>query len=192
VAPIIDVLNEHLQAGRIHSFGASNWTTERIDEATAYAADHGLQGFSSSSCNLALATQSEPMWPGSISVSDPTSLQWYAQRQLPLFSWSSQAGGYFALDEETIAANRDLTRVYDSPENRERRARAVALGEDRGYSANEVALAWALAQPFPTYAIIGPRTVDELHGSLRGLEVELSEEDATWLSRGIGGKGTQT
>jgi aryl-alcohol dehydrogenase-like predicted oxidoreductase len=187
VGPIVDVLNEHLQAGRIRCFGASNWTMERIDEAAAYAADHGLESFSCSSCNLALATQSEPMWPGSLSVSDPISLRWHTQRQLPLFSWSSQAGGYFALDEARIAANSDLTRVYDSPENRERRARAVELGEARGFSANEVALAWTLAQRFPTYAIIGPRTVDELHGSLRGLDVDLSEEDATWLSLGADG-----
>lgn len=196
VGPLIDVLNEHLQAGRIRSFGASNWTLERMDEAAAYAAERGLEGFSCSSCNLALATQNEPMWPGSLSVSDPVSLRWYGQKQMPLFSWSAQAGGYFALDDAQIEANADLARVYDSPENRERRARAAALGVSRGYSANEVALAWTLVQRFPTFAIIGPRTVGELRGSLRGLDVELSAEERAWLTleadtSGAGNRGEQ-
>src|SRR5918911_4469580 len=37
VGPIIEVLNEHLRAGRIHAFGASNWTPERIEQANEYA-----------------------------------------------------------------------------------------------------------------------------------------------------------
>jgi aryl-alcohol dehydrogenase-like predicted oxidoreductase len=45
-----------------------------------------------------------------------------------------------------------------------------------------VALAWALGQPFPTYAIIGPRTVDELRRSVAALEIELTREQRRWLN----------
>jgi aryl-alcohol dehydrogenase-like predicted oxidoreductase len=34
----VDVLDEHFRAGRIRSFGGSNWTPGRIDAANAYAA----------------------------------------------------------------------------------------------------------------------------------------------------------
>ena len=37
VGPIVEVLNEHKAAGRIHAFGGSNWAYERVQEANAYA-----------------------------------------------------------------------------------------------------------------------------------------------------------
>ena len=45
VGPIIEALNEHRDAGRIHAFGGSNWSVDRIDAANEYAAKHGLTPF---------------------------------------------------------------------------------------------------------------------------------------------------
>ena len=45
VDPIVDALNEHFAAGRIKSFGGSNWTHQRIQEANDYAAKNGLEPF---------------------------------------------------------------------------------------------------------------------------------------------------
>lgn len=42
VGPIVEALNEHVAAGRIHAIGASNWTYNRIQEANDYAWTHGL------------------------------------------------------------------------------------------------------------------------------------------------------
>ena len=39
----------------------------------------------------------------------------------------------------------------------------------------EVALAWLLANPVVTAPIIGPRTLDQLQGSLHALEIKLDE-----------------
>ncbi len=38
VSEIVDVLNEHIKAGRIKAIGGSNWTSDRIQEANEYAA----------------------------------------------------------------------------------------------------------------------------------------------------------
>ena len=38
-----------------------------------------------------------------------------------------------------------------------------------------MALAWLLANPAVTAPIIGPRTLDQLTGSLRALEIKLDE-----------------
>ena len=35
---------------------------------------------------------------------------------------------------------------------------------------------------FPSFALIGPRTSDELDSSLKNLDVELSEEKVNWLN----------
>ncbi|MEM7348407.1 MAG: aldo/keto reductase, partial [Chloroflexota bacterium] len=71
VEPIIDVLNEHQQAGRIRVFGASNWSQERIQAANAYAEANNLSPFIASSPQFSLAVQHVPPWPDCISISGP-------------------------------------------------------------------------------------------------------------------------
>jgi aryl-alcohol dehydrogenase-like predicted oxidoreductase len=101
---------------------------------------------------------------------------WYRRKQLPVFAWSSQAGGFFAGRRDEL-----IDRVYADERNLERLRRAKELGERKGFSANEVALAWVLHQPFPTHAIIGPRSPSELQESVAGLGVELTPEEVRWL-----------
>jgi aryl-alcohol dehydrogenase-like predicted oxidoreductase len=176
VGPMVDALNEHLGAGRVRAFGASNWGVERLEEANAYAEARNLSGFACSSPAFSLASHNEPPWPGCVVASDAGSRAWYARTGLPLFAWSSQAGGFFAGVD-----NADVARVYDGERNRERLRRASDLGKRMGCSANQIALAWVLDKPFPTYAIIGPRTVAELEESVAALEVDLTEEECRWL-----------
>ncbi len=183
VGPIMDTLNEHKQAGRILAFGASNWTTTRLEEANAYAAQHGLDGFACSSSHLSLAMQNESAWPDCVSAGDPASRAWYERTQLPLFPWSSQAWGFFTgRFQPGKRDDPDVVRVYYSEDNWERLRRAQDLACSKGCTANQVALAWVLHQPFPTYPIIGPRSVEELHSSVAALDVALSPDEIRWLN----------
>jgi aryl-alcohol dehydrogenase-like predicted oxidoreductase len=111
-----------------------------------------------------------------VSAHDPDSLAWYARTQLPLFAWSAQAAGYFA--------GVVVERVYESEANRERRRRATELAARLGAKPTQVALAWTLGQPFPTHAVIGPRSVAELRESVEALELELTPQDVRWLDLG--------
>jgi aryl-alcohol dehydrogenase-like predicted oxidoreductase len=176
VGELIDALDAHRHAGDIRAFGVSNWTLPRIEAANAYAADRGVAGICCNSPHLSLAIQNEPAWPGCLSATDAESRAWHTSTGMPLLAWSAQAGGFFA------GAGGDTLRVYDNPANRERRDRAEQLGRRTGASANAVALAWVLAQPFPTIAAIGPHSVEHLRSSLEALDVELSAEDARWLN----------
>jgi 1-deoxyxylulose-5-phosphate synthase len=178
VGPVVQLLNEYRSAGKIRAFGASNWSTARIDEANAYAAPHALEGFTFSSPNLALARQNEPPWPEALSASDPDSRAWYERTQMPLFAWSSQAGGWFS---GRYSPDADIVRVYNSADNRERLRRARELGVAKGVDANAIALAWVLHQPFPTWALIGPRNVEELETSVAALDVALTAGEVRWL-----------
>jgi aryl-alcohol dehydrogenase-like predicted oxidoreductase len=183
VGPIVEALNEHRRAGRIRAFGGSNWNPQRLDEANAYAAAHGLQGFSASSPNLSLAVQNEPVWTDCLSASDPASRAWYARTQMPLFAWSSQAGGFFTgLYSPENRENETMVRVYYSDDNWERLRRATELGRQKGFTANQVALSWVLHQPFPTFPLIGPHSVDELKSSVAALNLELTAEEVRWLN----------
>jgi aryl-alcohol dehydrogenase-like predicted oxidoreductase len=176
VGPMIECLNEHVRAGRIRAFGASNWTCERIDEANAFAAAHDLEGFTCSSVHLSLAAQNEEHWPGTLSATDPAVHAWHERTQMPLFAWSAQARGFFAGHE-----SESVDRVYDNEGNRERRRRAAEIGTRLGCSANQVALAWVLAQPFPVHAVVGVRTIEQLRDAVGALDVELSPDDVRRL-----------
>lgn len=173
---------EHLEsirlAGRIRAFGGSNWTTGRLEEAAAFADARNLAGFDCSSPGLSLAVPNEPPWPGCVTIHDAVDLAWYARTQVPVLAWSSQAAGFFAGVKD---AN---VRVYETAANDERLRRARQLGEEQGFTANQVALAWVLRQPFPIFAVIGPATVDELHDSVRALELELTDDQVRWLDLG--------
>jgi aryl-alcohol dehydrogenase-like predicted oxidoreductase len=185
VGEFVEVLNEHLRAGRIRAFGGSNWTTERLAAANAYAAEHGLIGFAASSPNLALARWNEPMWAGCVSASDAEARAWYTETQMPLFSWSSQASGFttgrFSPDDRDNPALSGIARTWFNAENWERLRRSRELAAKKGVGPTQIALAWVLNQPFPTHALIGPRTIDEMRSSIEALQVELTPEEMAWL-----------
>ena len=158
------------EAGLIRAYGTSNWTTARIDEANAWAAEHGLEGFCLSSQHLSLAAQNEEQWADTRSANEPEMFAWHERTQTPLLAWSAQARGYFFGRDGS-----EVLRVYDNPVNRERRRRAEQLGERLGFTASQVALAWALEQPFPVYACFGARTADQVREAFGALEVDPSE-----------------
>jgi aryl-alcohol dehydrogenase-like predicted oxidoreductase len=54
----------------------------------------------------------------------------------------------------------------------------VKLTAERGVPLAEFALAWVLRNPDVTSAIIGPRTMEQLEGNLRALDLQVAGEDA--------------
>jgi hypothetical protein len=75
-------------------------------------------------------------------------------------------------------------RVWYSDRNFERRDRAIELANRLDKSPIHVALAYVLAQPFPSVPLIGPRTLDELDDSLKALNINLTPDDVAWLEGG--------
>ncbi|MCM3749803.1 aldo/keto reductase [Paenibacillus pasadenensis] len=181
VGPIMEELNEHLQAKRIHAIGASNWSWQRISEANDYAAANGLTGFVFNSPNLSLAKPNEARWAGTVSA-DAEMCDWHERTGLPLLSWSAQAGGFFSGHfSPDNHADAEMVRVYYSDNNWERYRRAVKLGEEKGVTAIQIALSYVLYQRFPTCAIIGPRNSDEFQSSIEAMNLELTPAEVEWL-----------
>jgi predicted dehydrogenase/aryl-alcohol dehydrogenase-like predicted oxidoreductase len=179
----IDVLDAHVRAGRVRVFGASNWSLARIEEANVYAAAHGKTGFTVVSNNFSLARMVEPPWAGCLSVADAESRAWFARTQMPLLPWSSQARGFFT-DRARPEGSDDpeLVRCWYSADNWHRRTRAVELAKDRHVLPINIALAYVLCQPFPTFPLIGPRTLEETRTSLAALDVTLTPDEVRWLN----------
>ncbi|MBR2691969.1 MAG: aldo/keto reductase [Aquamicrobium sp.] len=186
VGEFVDAMDAEVRAGRIRGpFGGSNWTRERMAAAIDYAERNGRQAPGALSNNFSLAEMLVPIWDGCIASSDAGWRRWLTERQMPNFAWSSQGRGFF-----TERAGRDrrdseeLVRVWYSEDNFARRDRAIELAGRLGKSPIHVALAYVLAQPFPSVPLIGPRTLGELDDSLQALDITLSAADLDWLVNG--------
>ena len=181
VGEFVDVLNEHADAGRITIFGGSNWSPARVDAADAYAAANGKRGFSVLSNHFGLAQAYDVPWAGCEHMTDAASKAWLAEKKIPLLPWSSQARGFFARANAADRSDAELVRCYYSDSNFERKARAEQLGAELGVPATAIALAFVLAQPFPTFPLFGPRTIAETRSSMAGLSVALDAAQIAWL-----------
>lgn len=182
VGEFVDVLNEHKAAGRIKIFGGSNWTTERIEAFNDYARKNGKTGFVAISNNLSLARMVDAPWPGCISVSDPKLMAWHRTTKMPLIPWSSQARGFFTLGDPNNTADKELVRCWYSDDNFKRQARAKELAAKKGVTPIQIALAYVLNQEFPTFALIGPRSIEETRTSFDALKIQLTPQEVRWLN----------
>jgi len=179
----VDVLAGHLLAGRMRAFGGSNWSLARVEAANDYARRKGLPAFAAVSNNFSLAEMIDPVWPGCIASSDPASRAWLAKTRMPLMAWSSQARGFFTeRGDPADKSDREMVRCWHSAGNFRRRERAIEMARRRGVLPIQVALAYVLCQPFPTFALVGPRTLAETRTSLAALDIELAPEDLAWLN----------
>ena len=197
VSEWMDVLNAEQAAGRIKAFGASNWSLARVREANAYAVEHGLASFAAVSNNFSLARMVDPIWSGCVAASSEDWRTWLAAEQMPLFPWSSQARGFFTARFDQVRAEMDsgvdadlgdqpsdaeMRRCWFAADNFQRRARAVELAAEKKVAPINIALAYVLSQPFPCFALIGPRTLGETRSSLVALDIDLSDDERAWLN----------
>jgi predicted dehydrogenase/aryl-alcohol dehydrogenase-like predicted oxidoreductase len=183
IGEFVEVLNMHKQAGRINVFGGSNWSVARIDAANLYAKNKGLAGFGVLSNNFSLARMVDPVWAGCISASDPETRQWLEKTQIPLFAWSSQARGFFTeRSGREKFDDKELVRCWYADDNFTRKERALILAKEKVVSPIAIAGAYVLNQPFPTFALIGPRFISETTSSLEALTVQLTADEVAWLN----------
>lgn len=110
---------------------------------------------------------------------------------LGLIPWSPLDGGILggALEKFNSGRRAEATAQKNIELHRSQLESYENLCHDLGEKPADVALAWLLHNPVVTAPIIGPRTLEQLTGSLRALELTLSDEimqrlDAIWPGPG--------
>ena len=192
VEPIMDTLNEHIQAGHFHAFGASNWSHQRIEAANNYAQANGLQPFVSSSPQFSLAESVDEPWPLCISISGPEggdARAWYTHTHMPLLAYSPLASGFFSgrfrRDNLQIFGEREwdeiVVRTYANEANFQRLDRASILAEEKGLTAAQIAVAFVMNQPLNIFAIVGPHTSEKFQANIEASEIQLTPKEMAWL-----------
>lgn len=198
VGVLVELFNDFIREGKILAYGGSNWTTERIAEANAYAAAHGLIGFAASSPQFSLAAPIKPPWPGCLTISGEdyaADRAWYADNNMPLFVWSSLAAGFFTgrftpdnLDQffqpDAFWLDRACAEAYCTPENFALLERTQQLGEQKGLAAIQIAVAYIVNHPLQPFAVMGCRAIDEFTTNLEAASTQLTAAEMAWLETG--------
>ena len=170
-----------VQQGKVLYVGSSNFAGLHIAEAQCAARDRHFMGLVSeqSLYNLNARMIELEVIPACRAFG------------LGLIPWSPLAGGLLggALEKQ-IAGRRASKNIQEEIEKHQSQLEAYeALCLEIGEKPADVALAWMLHNKAVTSPIIGPRTMEQLEGSLRSLEIKLPEEimnrlDAIWPGPG--------
>ncbi|MFI7454052.1 aldo/keto reductase [Nonomuraea sp. NPDC049714] len=161
----MDVLR---QQGKIVYVGSSNFAGWHIAKAQEAAEKRGMFGLTSEQSHYNLLTRT-------VELEVLPACQDYGLGVIP---WSPLAGGLLGgilrkLDKGRSANDRMVTELEKHRDKIEQYEKFCdELGEDPAH----VGLAWLLAQPAVTAPIIGPRTLEQLEGTMRTLEIELDEQ----------------
>lgn len=188
VGPIVEFLNKLHEEGRIGAFGGSNWTARRVAEANAYAASHGLKGFTVTSPHYSLGIQTrDPRGNGCKTITgegNRDQRDWYRQAAMPVIAWSSLCGGVFSgkVTSGAWGGFHGDRRAYDCPENRERLRRCEELAARKSATVAQIALSWLLHSPLRVFPVIGASGPARIRENAAAADIALTQEEAAWLA----------
>ncbi|HLU73367.1 MAG TPA: aldo/keto reductase [Nonomuraea sp.] len=170
------------QQGKILYVGSSNFAGWHIAKAQESAARRGFFGLVSEQSHYNLLTRT-------VELEVLPACQDYGLGVIP---WSPLAGGLLGgvlrkIDKGRSASDRMLTELE---KHRDKIERYEKLCDELGEDPAHVGLAWLLKQPAVTAPIIGPRTLEQLDGTMRTLEIELDDEALAKLDEIFPGRRT--
>ena len=201
VGPIVEMLHSHYEAGRIKTYGASNWSLERICEANEYAKSHGLRPFKVSSQHFSLGEQKcDPHGGGCISLTGDSmrdTREWYIENDMPLLAYSSLCMGLFSgrfnrgnYMEKCQAGllPEPCVKAYCCEENFARLDRATELAKEKGVTTAAIAMAYVINYAkfyqLSTFALVGSGNKAEVQANVDAVNLMLTKEELDYLNIG--------
>ncbi len=110
---------------------------------------------------------------------------------MPLFTWSSLAGGFFSgrfkrdnLHTFTDYFDKVCVESYCIEENFQRLDRATRLAKEKGLTLPQIALAYVMNQPLNIWTLVGCQNGQEFAANVAASNVTLSAEEMAWLGLG--------
>jgi NDP-hexose C3-ketoreductase / dTDP-4-oxo-2-deoxy-alpha-D-pentos-2-ene 2,3-reductase len=165
---IWQAMEQLVREGKILYVGSSNFAAWHIVQANCAAQARHFMGLVSEQSRYSLRDRT-------IELEVVPACREYGVGIIP---WSPLAGGLLAGSAgQTQEGRRSEEWMRNEAEKYGPQLEAYqAFCQEIGEQPADVALAWVLHNPAVTGPIIGPRTVSQLTGSLRALEVELSPD----------------
>lgn len=170
-------LDQLVRHGHVRYIGVSNWAAWQIAKALGISERLGLAKFDSLQAYYTVAGRDL----------ERELVPMLKSEGLGLMVWSPLAGGFlsgkYSRAQDAAAAEQDSRRqVFDFPPvNKERAYDCIdvmrEIGEAKGVSVAQVALAWLLHQPQVTSVIVGAKRPEQLADNIAATRVRLSAEE---------------
>jgi aryl-alcohol dehydrogenase-like predicted oxidoreductase len=178
----LEALDLLVRSGKVRYVGTSNYSGWQLMKALGTAEPRGLPRFVSQQIYYSLqAREAEyELIPASV------------DQDLGVLVWSPLAGGLlsgkYRRDRQPPAGSRQLTDwneppVYDQEKLYDIVEVLVGIGQDRGVSAAQVALAYLLGRPAVTSLVIGARTTEQLADNLDAADLVLTADERERLDK---------
>jgi NDP-hexose C3-ketoreductase / dTDP-4-oxo-2-deoxy-alpha-D-pentos-2-ene 2,3-reductase len=174
-------MEQLVQSGKVLYVGSSNFAGWHIASANQLAARRHFLGLVSEQSKYSLVTRQ-------IELEVIPACREYG---LALIPWSPLAGGMLggALRKQSEGRRNSEQQQALIKKHHDQLERYEALCDGLGEKPADVAIAWQLHNPVVTSPIIGPRTMEQLTGTTRALEVQLDQDtlkqlDAIWPGPG--------
>ena len=178
----LEALDLLVRSGKVRYVGSSNYAGWQLMKALGTADRLGLPRFASQQIYYSLQARDAEyeLIPAAV------------DQGLGVLVWSPLAGGLlsgkYRRDRQPPSGSRQLT-DWDEPPVRDRDALydtvdvLVSIGEERGVSAAQVALAYLLGQPAVTSLVIGAKTSEQLADNLSAADLILTAEEQDRLDQ---------
>ncbi len=187
VTDILDTVETLRREGLLAAWGVANWSAARLAELQEAADAAGIDGPAASSVGFALAPPAPGVMAPDLVTLDADSAALHERTQLPLLAYSAQAKGWFERAARGEPSPHDP--VYDHGATRTLAATLAGVGAELGASVTEVAVAALTLLPFPTSAVVGPGTPDQLDSCWAASRLSLNERQRgrlrPWLTASI-------
>ena len=176
----LDALDLLIRSGKVRYVGASNYTAWQLMKALGTAERGGLPRFVSQQIYYSLQARDAEYELVPLAV----------DQGIGVLVWSPLAGGLlsgkYRRGVQPPAGSRHLSDwneppVYDQEKLYDTIEVLVAVGEEHGVSAAQVALAYLLGKPAVTSLVVGARTREQLADNLAAADLVLSAEQQARL-----------
>lgn len=162
VGELLECMESFRKAGKIRHYACSNWTTARMQEADAYAREHGLPGFIGNQALYNIgARHMLPPRDVTMLVADPAMLDYHRHSSNTLMPYSGVCNGFFhmlaAKGPQAVADS-----VYCTPGNLALARRMDELCRKYNASITQIMLGFFLVQDVPMIPLVTASTVEHL------------------------------
>lgn len=168
-------LDDLVRAGKVRYIGASNHAAWLLTKALWISDKYSLARYESIQPHYNLLNRAEV---------EPDLAALCLDQEIGLIPYSPLAGGFLtgkytreSIPPDSRGAQNERIAAYRTERNFQLLDVLREMGELRGATIAQMALAWLLSQPFVTAPIVGANTVAQLEESLGAVELRLTEEE---------------
>jgi aryl-alcohol dehydrogenase-like predicted oxidoreductase len=176
----LDTLDTLVRQGKVRYVGCSNYSGWQVTKALGISVRRGVQRFVSQQIHYTLQAREAEYELVPVAL----------DQGLGILVWSPLAGGLlsgkYRRDQQAPEGSRHLSDWDEPPIYDEGRLYdivdvLVEIGESRGVSAAQVALAWLLGRPGVSSVVVGARTDEQLADNLAAADLELDADERARL-----------